>query len=117
MKKLSPFAVYNIKSALSAGESGKSIARRYKVHHSSIYDIKEGRTHCPKRIAASKISQRMKMQGENAPSAKLSSDDVLKIKMYYNWGWYTQADLAAMYGVTNQNISLIVNEKTWNLIQ
>lgn len=52
-------------------------------------------------------------RGSASSTPKLSEEDVIEIRAAYATGNYTQKELAAQYGVNFQNVSLIVNRKTW----
>lgn len=62
---------------------------------------------------ADKIKHGTHNRGDKSPTKKLSSDQVKEIKKLYSSGKYSQTSLAEMFGVCQQNISTIVNEKTW----
>lgn len=47
------------------------------------------------------------------PQAKLTPEQVEEIRMRYQAGGITQADLGAEYGVTQANVSIILKKKTW----
>lgn len=49
--------------------------------------------------------------GEYRPDAKLSSDDIARIKSRYAAGGIRQRDLADEYGVCQQLVSMIINQK------
>jgi hypothetical protein len=51
--------------------------------------------------------------GEDGGNVKLTTPQVLEIRAAYASGGVTQKSLAAKYGVTVQNVSLIVNRKAW----
>lgn len=52
-------------------------------------------------------------KGEKNGRAKLSENDVIEIIEKYSTGGFYQRDLADMYGVNQQSISDIVNNKKW----
>ena len=54
--------------------------------------------------------------GERHCMAKLTARDVLEIRRKYATGEFPQALLAAMFGVTQPQISFIVNRKLWKHI-
>lgn len=56
------------------------------------------------------------LKGEEHPCSKLNSENVLKIRELYKTGKYTQVELATMFNVGFQNISLIVLRKNWRHI-
>lgn len=47
---------------------------------------------------------------------KVTEVDVLDIRRLYSTKEYTQAELGAMYGIKQPQVSLIVNHKSWALI-
>lgn len=51
--------------------------------------------------------------GEKNPRAKLTIDDVKKIKKLYATGKYTQKEIGKMFNVSDVSISYIVIGKTW----
>ncbi len=51
--------------------------------------------------------------GEKHHGAKLTKSDVSKIRRKYSRGMVTQRELAAKYGVSRQEISLVVNNLVW----
>jgi transposase len=114
--KLNEKKVNKIKTLLNKGYPYRKLSKSFKVHHSTIADIKHELTWNPKRRLITNKSKVKKMQGENAPSAKLTEKKVLKIRLYLKKGNYTQAYLAEKYGVTNQLISLIHTKKIWKHI-
>ena len=59
-----------------------------------------------------RLAVRPSPRGERNPTAKLNEVAVRVIRQLYAEG-RTQAELAAAYGVRSNNISLIVNRKTW----
>jgi hypothetical protein len=54
-----------------------------------------------------------KIDGERHHARRLSADDVRAIRSSYAAGAVTQDDLAAQYGVIQQQISLIVSRRRW----
>lgn len=54
--------------------------------------------------------------GESNLSAKLTAPQVVAIRELYASKEHSQSDLATMFGVTRQQISLIVNRKNWTHI-
>lgn len=54
--------------------------------------------------------------GEDVPSSKLTANQVNKIRELYATGKYYQKDLASMYGVCQQQVSMIVRHKHWTVI-
>ena len=55
----------------------------------------------------------MYARGEKSPKAKLTVVEVLAIKKEYRESDISQTDLAKKYGVTQSNISRIINGVTW----
>ena len=51
--------------------------------------------------------------GVSNPVAKLTEHAVRWIRSYHQMGQYSQKELAEMFGVTHQTVSLIINRKTW----
>lgn len=62
---------------------------------------------------ADKVLAGVHQFGERNPSNKLTVRQVLRIRDLYASGNHTQQELAEQFGVTFQNISTIVNRKTW----
>jgi len=54
--------------------------------------------------------------GESHNRAKLTNEIVLEIRRLYSNGGYSYADLGRLFRVTKENISYIVNRKTWREI-
>lgn len=52
------------------------------------------------------------LRGERHPRAKLSTEQVLKIRELYRMGFSTKI-MARTFKVSKWNIEEIVNEKTW----
>lgn len=52
-------------------------------------------------------------RGERNPSAKLTSADVLEIRLRHRKGGESQASLAEEFGIGRTAISNIINGKTW----
>ena len=52
--------------------------------------------------------------GEHHYGSKLTNDQVLRIRSYE--GWFTQNELAAMFGVSQPNIGMILRRLTWQHI-
>lgn len=55
-------------------------------------------------------------RGENHYLHKLKEKDILKIKKLYGTRKYLQKEIAKMFNCNQQNISFIVNNKTWRHI-
>lgn len=53
------------------------------------------------------------LRGEHNPKHKLTADDVLTIRASYVPGTISMAELARCYRVSTQNISVILQGKTW----
>ncbi len=116
MKKLTLKKVDSIRNLFGV-LSSKNIAKKFKVHHSTIDDIKKGIIWNEKRNAKAKISQNLKMRGENAPCAKLKTHEVKRIKIILKMGKCSQSELANKYEVSPQLISLINTNKIWKHIK
>lgn len=54
--------------------------------------------------------------GEKSGSAKLIGEDVLKIRLLYSTGEYSQKKIGEMFGVKQMAISRIINKKRWRHI-
>ena len=61
-----------------------------------------------------KISKRV--SGENNPNAKLSLQDVLKIRELFDTGKFSKKDLSGMFNVDPPAIYKIINRLTWKNI-
>ena len=55
-------------------------------------------------------------KGSKAGKAKLKEADVLEIRRLWDEGFVDQADLARMFNISRNNISTIVNLKSWKHI-
>jgi len=53
-----------------------------------------------------------RLRGENHPNAKLSSEDVVKIRELHSKGFSVRV-IAKNFKVSNWNIKRIVDRKTW----
>lgn len=51
--------------------------------------------------------------GEDHHSAKLTKSQVADIRLEYSLGLSTQAEIGARYGVSRQQVSLVVNNRVW----
>lgn len=58
---------------------------------------------------------RARRSGSNHGRSKLTEDDVRKIRELHEKGWRHKS-IAVMFGVIQQNISMIVNRKRWKHI-
>lgn len=56
------------------------------------------------------------VKGSSNGRSKLTEEDVLKIRGYYDNSLLSQKELAIMYKVSKATINLIVNRKTWKHI-
>lgn len=56
-------------------------------------------------------------KGEKSKVSKLTREDVKKIRNLYKTGDYTLAEIGKKFGVCFQNISLIVNRKSWTHVE
>lgn len=54
------------------------------------------------------------LRGENSSSSKLTYRQVRRIRLRYDEGNTSQADLAKRYGVTQSAVKNIVHKKTWS---
>jgi hypothetical protein len=59
------------------------------------------------------ISKGRGLIGEKSGHAKLNDEKVRKIRRLHAAGYANATGLAAMYGVTQSNISMILSRKTW----
>lgn len=53
------------------------------------------------------------LRGEQHPSRKLTTEDVIAIRISYVPGRVSMADLAGHYRVSRQTISVILQGRTW----
>ena len=51
--------------------------------------------------------------GETFPRHKLIEKDVRMIILLYKTGWFSQKEIAQIYSISQSNIKVIVNKKTW----
>lgn len=65
-------------------------------------------------IDCSKKDRLNSKRGEGHHAAKLTREDVQKLRLLYPTGRYTQVQLAKMFGVTRENIQLILYRKAWD---
>lgn len=57
------------------------------------------------------------VEGENNPNAKLSRDDVIKIRTLYASGKHSGAELARNFGVNPETVYHILNGKRWKNVE
>jgi len=111
--QLDKHKVKEIRLMLKSGMTGRDIAEKFGVHHSSIYDIKNGRTWSYKRKVIAKEIQRKSVAGSKNHFAKLNEKDVRQIRKCLAKKCYTQISLAIHYNVTASLISAINVGKLW----
>ena len=102
----------NILYIRSSGLSLSRLAKKFGVTKKTICNIKLGKSwqHLPgKRLKYKKPGVR----GENHGNAKLTGDQVLKIRKLYNSGKYTQSRLAEIFKISRSHISKIISKKNW----
>lgn len=58
----------------------------------------------------------MEQRGENSPNAKLTKQEVLKIRSLYGAGEHSMTDLGKTFGVSRTSIGKIINRKSWKHI-
>ena len=63
------------------------------------------------------VAMKHQAKGEKHGRAKLTEQQVFEIKFFWETGLYTQAVLAFCYGISRNQISLIVNNKRWAYLQ
>lgn len=51
--------------------------------------------------------------GEKNPCAKLTENDVIKIRKLYLTGMYSQREIGELFLISRSNISYIINRKSW----
>ena len=54
-----------------------------------------------------------RLSGESNPAAKLTEEQVQRIRTLYVFGQVTQRDVAEQFGISQQQVSNIVNGKKW----
>ena len=108
--KLTEVQVKHIRYALSKKMSLRKIAEIFHVHHKTISDIRDGVIYNPVRNLKASYSRSKNM---TKLSAKLTVIQVKRIRKLLAKGHHTQADIASMFGVSSQTISLINTRKTW----
>jgi len=57
------------------------------------------------------------LKGEEHPCSKITSENVIDMRKKFHSGGFTLKYLANKYGVSLQNVSSIVNNKTWKHIK
>lgn len=111
--KLTQKEVQSIRMLLYRGFNSRKIALRFKVHHSTIEDIKNNITWNKKRREIASQIRLKSVSGENSHWAKLTERQVKRIKhLLYNSD-LSQSKIADRYGVSSQLISLIKTKKVW----
>ena len=93
------------KQKLKKSWLGKPVSIETKERLQKLCESNKGRKHTEE--------SRLKMSGDNHPTAKLNSVLVKEIRNLYSTGEYSLKELANMYKTAKQNISNIVNNKRW----
>jgi hypothetical protein len=63
--------------------------------------------------SGARLHPECRLRGESHGSSKLTTDDVIEIRLRYAQKAVTQCELAAEYGITQTAISHIIRRKTW----
>ena len=82
-------------------------------NHLFLGTPQDNMTDMVKKGRESKVSRN---QGESQHLSKLTKDDVNEIREHYDYGEFTQQEIADYYGVTQSNISMIVHYNWWRHI-
>lgn len=61
------------------------------------------------------VKNRLIAYGETAGLTKLTLNQVKEIKYLYSQGNLSQREIAKMFNIGQQNVSMIIRNKTWNL--
>jgi len=92
------------KNKISKSNSGKILSNKHRSNLSKT------------RKEKFKNGELIILKGENSPNHKLTEEQVIQIKFFLKEGKLTQQEIADMFGVSNQTISKIKNNKTWKNI-
>lgn len=117
--KLTDDDVIAIKARMWSGETDLSISRDYGLSTAAINYIRQGRTwsHIPNPVGEPVPSPTGRFAaGSKPPNTKLTEDDVRYIRRESQAGRHA-TDLAAEFSVTKENISMIVQRKTWKNVE
>jgi NUMOD4 motif/HNH endonuclease len=110
--KLTAEQVEDIRRRAAARETQQSIADRYEITISNVSSIVLGKTWSYPGVTPLSDGETRHRRGATNPRAKLTEADVKKIRMLYAIGT-PQKNLAQRFGVSQANISSIVNRKSW----
>jgi DNA-binding XRE family transcriptional regulator len=108
--KLTIEKVREIRVLLADGESQKSIAEQYEVVPALISMIHTGRIWPDSGVTLSRPGPR---RGSSNPLSKLAESDIKKIRSKEFTAGMTQAEIAAIFGVSSSAISLVLSGKTY----
>jgi hypothetical protein len=86
------------------------VNHKYGDKHNNYYKDLEWSTYSENMYHASKTG--LTKTGEKHYNSKLSNEQVIEIKEKYTTGNYSHSSLGKEYGVTKQNITMILNNKS-----
>jgi hypothetical protein len=78
---------------------------------------RKGRSTAGDRNPTKRPEVRAKLKGELNGTAKLSSEDVRRIRFMHSTGEYQQKEIAEIFSVSRANVCLIVNNKHWSHLE
>lgn len=100
----------NIAIDTSSPTKGRLASSETRAKISKIHKGKSLSEDTKKRIST---SRKGKYGGSKNPSAKLSEEDIIKIRMMYKNTGKSQKKIGEMFGVSQQTVSAIINCLTW----
>lgn len=118
--KLTNAEVADIKVRLWNGENSHAICRELGLSKSTIHYIEIGRTwsHVQGPIGPRRKTESGRFEPGALPSnTKLTDDQVREIRARYDAGGERLKKIAADYGITDGNVSMIGRRKTWAHIE
>jgi hypothetical protein len=98
------------KAFIDNPENKCCVNHKYGDKHDNYYENLEWNTYSENMYHASKTG--LTQTGERHYNSKLSNEEVLEIKAKYQTGKYSHNSLGKEYGVTKQNITMILNNKS-----
>jgi transposase len=93
------------------GVTSRQLAERYKVNPKGIYNILSRRTW--KQAGGADCSERLKRQATK-PNAKLTKEQVLKIRRLHEDDGWDREDLIEKFNVSRSTVNKVLSRRTWS---
>jgi DNA-binding transcriptional regulator YiaG len=106
-------AAHRLSWEMANGPIPAGLHLRHVCHRPECVNPAHLRLGTPHDNAADKVAAGRQRKGEGCNLSKLTAEKVRAIRERYAAGGVSQQQLAAEYGVSNTNISLIVNGHSW----